>query len=349
MTDQARSAKRWGWTILLSTGGISLTYNIAHALGDVGADTLDRVLGVLYGVAPVLVALMLSHLIGIQRGGRWKKVITFAVFIAALSLSVSAIAAVLEPTAGPLGYVFAIMLDVASLMGLNEILTVDGPTDSARTAERRTAADKHGQDRTVPDATGQDRTDTDGAERSRTAEPPTAPQPAPVPYAQPPHTEPLRTAEPRTAGPYGAVDQPLTDEVRAAPDGLGADRTDGEDLGKARTAGSSTPPVRAAEPVKAARMAEPYGPGTQRRTDPGMKPEPARTAQVTRLIDRTEFVGHMADNIRTVEEIGGTWRPNYRALMRTTGRGRSWCEKAVRAAREAAAEEQELVMEGAHG
>lgn len=118
----AASARRWGWAILLITGAISLVFNVAHALEAAAAAHLHAGLGVLYGVAPVLVALMLSHLIGVQQSGRGKRIVTGLVFVAALSLSVSAIAAVLWPIAGYGSYVFAIMLDVAALMGLGEVL-----------------------------------------------------------------------------------------------------------------------------------------------------------------------------------------------------------------------------------
>lgn len=298
MSDQAQAARRWGWTILLSTGSISLTFNIAHALHAVGASWWEQLLAVLYGVSPVLVALMLSHLIGIQQGGPVKRAITFLVFIAAMGLSVSAIAEVLRPIvgdAGYAGYVFAIMLDVASLMGLAEILSAGS---HARTVDERTAADKRGQDRTAPDAIERDRTELNDVTQNRTAEPPAVPAAAPAPYAQPSRTEPIRTEEARTYGPvdgtYGA-----------------------------------------------------YGPVDEPRTAPAEERFPAL---ISRLMDRAEFIRGLAEQIRTAEQNGQAWRPDYDALQRTTGRSRSYCEKAVREARTAAAASgSEPLMEGTYG
>jgi hypothetical protein len=131
--DTSASARRWGWAILLLTSSISLAFNIGHALAH-PHPTVPVALAILYGVAPVLVALMVSHLIAIQ-GGRWfKRLVTAMVFVAAMALSVRAIYEVLRPVAGWWGLVFAFMLDLASLLALNEVLasgaaTGDGNTD----------------------------------------------------------------------------------------------------------------------------------------------------------------------------------------------------------------------------
>jgi hypothetical protein len=44
-------------------------------------------------------------------------------------------------------------------------------------------------------------------------------------------------------------------------------------------------------------------------------------------------VERLADEMRDAIEAGEQWRPDYAALMASTGRRRSWCEKAVRDAR----------------
>lgn len=67
--------------------------------------------------------------------------------------------------------------------------------------------------------------------------------------------------------------------------------------------------------------------------EPVREPVPALTAQVTSPVgpaDRDRFVAQLAQEIRAA---GPTWRPDYTGLQARTGRGRSWCEKAVRAAR----------------
>lgn len=159
--DTTRSVRRWGWSILLTTASISLAFNIGHALnppthapGEAGGAEVHAVpvaLAVLYGVAPVLVALMLSHLMAIQAGRAWKRAGTGLVFVAALALSVRAIYEVLEPIAGRWGLLFALMLDVASLLALQEVLSAprvatqgDADRDMARdtaTATRVTVGD----------------------------------------------------------------------------------------------------------------------------------------------------------------------------------------------------------------
>lgn len=120
------SARRWGWAILLMTATISLAFNVGHAIR--AANGVPPILAVLYGVAPVMVALMLSHLIAIQNGGIVKRIATGIVFVGAMALSVRAIYEVLEPLAERWGLLFAAMLDLASLLALNEVLA-SGPRD----------------------------------------------------------------------------------------------------------------------------------------------------------------------------------------------------------------------------
>jgi hypothetical protein len=48
---------------------------------------------------------------------------------------------------------------------------------------------------------------------------------------------------------------------------------------------------------------------------------------------RASVVEMVAGQIRDAIDAGESWRPDYRELMRLTGRRRSWCEKVVRDAR----------------
>ena len=50
-------------------------------------------------------------------------------------------------------------------------------------------------------------------------------------------------------------------------------------------------------------------------------------------IDRARVVAELADQMRDAIDAGERWKPDYAALMDSTGRRRSWCEKAVRDAR----------------
>lgn len=68
-------------------------------------------------------------------------------------------------------------------------------------------------------------------------------------------------------------------------------------------------------------------------------PRAARTGEVGERapVTRDEVVATLAAEIRDAIEAGERWTPDYAALMQRTGFRRSWCEKAVRDARTAAA------------
>ena len=74
------------------------------------------------------------------------------------------------------------------------------------------------------------------------------------------------------------------------------------------------------------------------RTEQGPDGE-ARTADADghAPVTREEIVAALAEEIRDAIEAGERWTPDYQALMERTGFRRSWCEKAVRDARTAAA------------
>jgi len=59
----------------------------------------------------------------------------------------------------------------------------------------------------------------------------------------------------------------------------------------------------------------------------------ARTDERPGPADRDAVVALIAEEIRDAIEAGERWHPDYPALMASTGRRRSWCEKAVRDAR----------------
>jgi hypothetical protein len=73
------------------------------------------------------------------------------------------------------------------------------------------------------------------------------------------------------------------------------------------------------------------------------EPAPVRPARVERRalppaeIDRDALVAELAADIVATTSAGEAWRPDYRDLETRTGFRRSWCEKAVRDARKAAA------------
>jgi hypothetical protein len=65
---------------------------------------------------------------------------------------------------------------------------------------------------------------------------------------------------------------------------------------------------------------------------------PGRDAVVAELARemRDAMVAELAREMRDAAGAGRRWIPDYEALVRATGRGRPWCEKAVREARVAA-------------
>jgi hypothetical protein len=72
---------------------------------------------------------------------------------------------------------------------------------------------------------------------------------------------------------------------------------------------------------------------TDRTDDPYDGPRTATGIQVSSPYGRAEWVAALAQEIRIV---GADWTPDYEDLMERTERSRSWCEKRVREARDAA-------------
>lgn len=108
------------WATLLTMGGTEMTYNIWHATH---AGQMHWYLAVLYGVAPVAAAALLSHIVAEYGGGKFLQGITFLVMLAAMSISAYATASVVSPAAGPVfRWVFGLSLDAAALVALRVIL-----------------------------------------------------------------------------------------------------------------------------------------------------------------------------------------------------------------------------------
>ena len=95
-----------------------------------------------------------------------------------------------------------------------------------------------------------------------------------------------------------------------------------------------------AEPVRAARSMLVRDPGAQPQLCTAEEPGgEARTGENGDRVPvtREQIVAELAEEIRDAIEAGERWQPDYPALMQRTGFRRSWCEKAVRDARTAAA------------
>src|SRR5580692_763429 len=95
----ARTPGLWAaWAVLIAMGGTSVTYNVWHA---VHGGHMPAGLALLYGLAPVLAAILLSHIVAEYDGGKLMQAAAFAIMLAAMSLSAYATAVTVAPVAGP--------------------------------------------------------------------------------------------------------------------------------------------------------------------------------------------------------------------------------------------------------
>jgi len=155
------------WLVLAGMGGTSLTFNVWHA----AHGHLPVGLALLYGISPVLAAGGLSHIAGGSRAGWQSRVITVVVMLGAMGLSVGAVASVVEPVApGLLRFVFPAVMDAASLVALQELLSgrqvAPATADSPRATSTATAGGLSGgatsDSGTIPAAAGGGARDADG-------------------------------------------------------------------------------------------------------------------------------------------------------------------------------------------
>ncbi|MEU9019270.1 hypothetical protein [Actinomadura sp. NPDC048394] len=313
------SARRWGWAILLLTSSISLAFNIGHALTEAAAHSVAVPLAVLYGVAPVLVAMMLSHLIAIQQGGRLKRALTGVVFIAAMALSVRAIYEVLEPIAGRWGMIFAAMLDLASLLALNEVLastsaaTATSPATSPATVgagsggpERSGPPHRHApgpqrvrQTATTPASSGRQKA-ASAAPRTRTGGAPVPSGTATVAASAPARQTPASTPAADPASKNGAV-PPTARSSHSATARTAKPLTTG-DTGSTGSSGGAQPPQEAPS-------ASATGPAT-----PGAEPSrlaapPHRhTATTEEAATPSPHIGAATTDRHNIRDLSADWR-----------------------------------------
>ena len=122
--------------VLAITGATNLTFNVWHSTHA----GLNVALALLYGFAPVLAAMGLSHIVSAHKGGRFMKAAAFAVMLGAMALSTGATADVLRHAAGPvLCWLFGIVVDAAALVALQVILSPE-----SRAAARAAKHAAHG-------------------------------------------------------------------------------------------------------------------------------------------------------------------------------------------------------------
>ena len=109
------------WAVLLTMGGTSMVYNLWHATH---GGHMNIWLALPAGMAPVLAAMLLSHIVGASRGGTWMRVAAGLIMVGAMSLSMSATAAVVAPALGTgWRWLFGLVIDAAALLAFQVILS----------------------------------------------------------------------------------------------------------------------------------------------------------------------------------------------------------------------------------
>jgi len=123
------------WLVLAFAGTTMVAFNMWHAIHG----GIPLVLAVLYGLAPVVLALGLSHVVAAYRGGWFMKGTTFIIMLGAMILSVRATGYVVKPATGNLWPLFGAVTDAAALMALQVILSPE--SRAAAKAARKTAGE----------------------------------------------------------------------------------------------------------------------------------------------------------------------------------------------------------------
>ena len=116
---ESTHARGAAWAVLAFAGSTMVSFNIWHALHG-GIPQLP--LAVLAGVVPVALAMGMSHIVAAYRAGRFLRIVTFAVMVGAMVLSVRATGYVVRPAFGPLWWLYGAVVDSAALVALQVIL-----------------------------------------------------------------------------------------------------------------------------------------------------------------------------------------------------------------------------------
>jgi len=123
------------WLVLIGAGGTTMSFNIWHAIHG----GMPFWLALLFGMAPVTLAMGLSHIDATNEGGWFMKAVTFTVMLGAMVLSIRATGYVVKPATGGLWWLFGAVIDAAALVALQVILSPE--SRAAARAARKTAAE----------------------------------------------------------------------------------------------------------------------------------------------------------------------------------------------------------------
>jgi hypothetical protein len=177
------------WLVLIFAGSTQVSFNIWHAIHS----GMPLWLAVLYGLAPVALAMGMSHVVAAYRGGWFMKSVTFGVMVGAMVLSVRATGVVVRPATGQIWWLFGAVVDTAALVALQVVLSPE-----SRAAAK---AARHAAREAVPQAAAGA---VPGAALSAITEAADVPllmppaEPAPVPLEKPsqgPRQRPARVSE----------------------------------------------------------------------------------------------------------------------------------------------------------
>jgi hypothetical protein len=142
----ARTARRpegliAAWLCMIIAGVTTVTFNVWHAFHSAMAWPV----AVLVGIAPVALAMVVSHLVAVSRAGKFLKTVTFAVMVGAMALSVRATGAVVAPAFGSLWWLFGAVIDTGALVALQVLLSLKAKAardEAQRAADEAAAADE---------------------------------------------------------------------------------------------------------------------------------------------------------------------------------------------------------------
>ncbi|MEV7011793.1 hypothetical protein [Streptosporangium sp. NPDC051022] len=136
MTSPAKPRRlAFWWALLFASSGISLFLNVWHAVNQSEGRTGHAILAVTYAVVPVVFAGWLSHGLVNPLLGIWPRRVIITLFLAALAMSMSAQAEVMEPYGGDIGrWGIPLILDVSALVALHIITQASDATAKAARA-----------------------------------------------------------------------------------------------------------------------------------------------------------------------------------------------------------------------
>lgn len=221
-------ARGAAWIVLVGAGATTMSFNIWHAVHT----GMPLGLALLYGTAPVALAMGLSHIVAAHEGGWFMKGTTFAVMIGAMVLSVSATGDVVHSSTGRLWWLFGAVVDAAALVALQVILS-PASRAAAKAAKKATPdaaaeAMNSAAASAIPGPSGEPGT-------GPLQEPPAGPyeMPSPKPSAGPPSKAVRISKDPEAEKARAAYRK----SVRAGQPL--SDRALGEMFGKSRTWGGS--------------------------------------------------------------------------------------------------------------